>query len=293
MNLLKQSYMKLRCETGRNIMGKTILMSAFCLLAITAMAQPPITQWPEGTTDQWRGFTRHCFEFNGCSAWVAEPKQPAPGNPWVWCMEFPDAFADRTSGLKLLERGYYYAYISGNNTFGSPHTLETFGKFYEQMVKLGLAQKTVLIGISRGGLYAYRFAAANPGAVSVIYGDAPVCDFKSWPGGKGKGVGSYNDWLSLLKCYEFKTEAEALAYKGNPIDVLKPLAKNKIALINVVGDADNVVPPKENTDILAQRYRRLGGTINIIRKPGVGHHPHGLDNCDPVVNFILAHNVLK
>ena len=29
----------------------------------------------------------------------------------------------------------------------------------------------------------------------------------------------------------------------NPIDILEPIAKAKIPIIHVVGDADNVVPP--------------------------------------------------
>ena len=43
--------------------------------------------------------------------------------------------------------------------------------------------------MSRGGLIIYNWATANPKKVACIYGDAPVCDFKSWPGGKGKGKG--------------------------------------------------------------------------------------------------------
>ena len=123
----------------------------------------------------------------------------------------------------------------------------------------------------------------------MIYGDAAVCDFKSWPGGRGKGDGSPGDWKALLSCYGFATDAEALAYQGNPIDVLAPLAKANVALIHVVGDADDVVPPAENTAIIESRYKKLGGTIQVIHKPGVGHHPHGLDDPTPVVDFILKH----
>jgi pimeloyl-ACP methyl ester carboxylesterase len=122
--------------------------------------------------------------------------------------------------------------------------------------------------------------------VAAIYGDAPVCDFKSWPGGKGKGDGSKGDWEALLKCYEFMDEAEALVYQGNPIDVLKPLADAKVPLIHVVGDTDTVVPVAENTAIVEQRYKALGGTMVVIHKPGVGHHPHGLEDPTPVVNFL-------
>ena len=135
----------------------------------------------------------------------------------------------------------------------------------------------------------YNFAAANPGSVACIYGDAPVCDFKSWPGGKGKRPGSTGDWAALLKNYGFATEAEALAYKKNPVDELAPLAAAKVALLHVVGDIDKVVPPEENTLIIEQRYQKLGGKIVVIHKPGVDHHPHGLENPQPIVDFILEH----
>ena len=63
--------------------------------------------------------------------------------------------------------------------------------FYDELTgRHGLAKKTVLEGFSRGGLFAYNWAAANPEKVACIYGDAPVCDFKSWPGGKGRSPGS-------------------------------------------------------------------------------------------------------
>jgi len=247
--------------------------------------------WPNETVDTWHGFQRHCFTIAGCRAWVVEPKQTLPGNPWSWCMEFPDAFTDRCAAPALLEKGFHHAHIGVGNTFGSPDALKRFNAFYEALVSHGLAKRAVLIGISRGGLYAYRWASENPEKVAVIYGDAPVCDFKSWPGPKGKGKGSPGDWKELLKCYGFKDEPEALAYRGNPIDLLEPLAKAKIALIHVVGNADDVVPVAENTALVEERYRKLGGEIQVIHKPGIGHHPHGLDDPAPVVKFILDHTI--
>ena len=245
--------------------------------------------FPGETIDNWHGFKRHQFEVDGCKAWVVEPKKALPGNPWSWCMEFPDAFTERCAAPALLEKGFHHVHISVGNTFGCPSAVKHFNAFYDVLRKQGLAKKAVLIAISRGGLYCYRWASENPDKVAVIYGDAAVCDFKSWPGGKGKGKGSRGDWTSLIKCYGFQDEAEALAYKGNPIDVLAPLAKAKIALIHVVGDADDVVPAEENTAIVEQRYRALGGVVEVIHKPGVGHHPHGLENPTPVVDFILRH----
>ena len=239
--------------------------------------------------DLWHGYTRRTFTVDGCQAWVVEPKQALPGKPWSWCMEFPDAFTDRCAAPALLEKGFHHVHIVVGNTFGSPAAMGHFSAFYDVLRRRGLAQKAVLIGLSRGGLYAYRWASENPDKVAVIYGDAPVCDFKSWPGGRGTGKGSPADWTQLLTCYGFKDEAEALAYPGNPIDVLEPLAKAGIALIHVVGDVDEVVPVAENTAIVEARYRKLGGEIQVIHKPGVGHHPHGLDDPTPVVKFIMDH----
>lgn len=204
-------------------------------------------------------------------------------------MEFPNAFTDRCAAPQLVAAGFHHAHIKVGNTFGSPAAVKHFNAFYELLVARGFAKRAVLIGISRGGLYAYRFASEYPDRVAVIYGDAAVCDFKSWPGGRGTGRGSKGDWAALIKHYGFKDEAEALAYPGNPIDRLEPLAKAGIALIHVVGDADNVVPPAENAGIIRERYLALGGTVEIIHKPGVGHHPHGLEDPAPVVNFILKH----
>ncbi len=239
--------------------------------------------------DTWNGFKRYTFEVDGCKAWIVEPKKILTGRPWSWCMEFPDAFTKRCAALQLLEAGFYHGHIVVGNTFGCPAAQQHFQAFYKTVSELGLAEKAVLIGLSRGGLYAYRFASENPEKVAVIYGDAPVCDFKSWPGGKGKGKGSPKDWASLLKHYQFPDEAAALAYNGNPIDILPTLAKAKIPLIHVVGDADNVVPAPENTAIMQQRYQALGGIMTVINKPGIGHHPHGLDDPMPVVNFIIEH----
>ncbi len=263
------------------------LLTLFLLLTATAFAEP--LKFDGEKIDQWHGFTRHTFTCDGCKAWVVEPKEALPNKPWSWCMEFPDAFTDRCAAPQLLAAGFHHVHITVGNTFGSPPAQAHFDAFYAELQKHGLAPKAVLIGISRGGLYEYRFATLHPERVAVIYGDAAVCDFKSWPGGKGKGKGSPNDWKALIPLYGFKDEAEALAFTGNPIDVLAPIAAAKIPLIHVVGDADDVVPFAENAAIIEERYKALGCEIKVIHKPGVGHHPHGLDDPAPVVKFILDH----
>jgi pimeloyl-ACP methyl ester carboxylesterase len=263
------------------------ILVGLTLVAVSLGAVQAGETWPGERLDTWHGYVRHNFVVDGCAAWVVEPKQPAPGNPWTWCLEFPDAFTERTGVLQLLEKGFHHVHISVGNTFGCPAAVKLFEEFYRVLQAGGLAKKGTLIGISRGGLYAYNFAAKDPTRIACIYGDAAVCDFKSWPGGKGQGKGSPGDWAALIKDYGFKDEMEALAYPRNPVDALAPLATAKIAMIHVVGDVDKTVPPEENALIIERRYRELGGTVLVIHKPGGDHHPHGLDNPQPIVDFIL------
>jgi hypothetical protein len=64
-------------------------------------------------------------------------------------------------------------------------------------------------------------------------------------------------------------------------------------LIHVVGDTDDVVPVEENTAVIEQRYKALGGTITVFHKPGVGHHPHGLDDPAPVAELIQTYTTRR
>ena len=80
-------------------------------------------------------------------------------------------------------------------------------------------------------------------------------------------------------------------WKGNPIDILEPIAKAKIPIIHVVGDKDDVVPIDENTMVLKERYEKLGGHVELIVKAGVGHHPHSLTDPTPIVDYILKNRL--
>jgi len=153
--------------------------------------------------------------------------------------------------------------------------------------KHGFAKRVALMGLSREGLTVCRWAAANSGKVAAIYLDHAVCDFKSWPGGKlGIGPGSKRDWATLQEVYHFKDEAEAMAFKENPVDLAPKLAADKVAIIYVAGEKDNYVPYSENGARMQQQYDKLGGVFKLIMSSGVDHHPHGLSDPTPVVDFI-------
>ncbi len=219
---------------------------------------------------------------------IALPDRTAADRPLAWRGEFYGH--EPQTDLALLQHGYHIVYVNARNLYGAPVAMRIWENLHALLRDCGLTGKITLIGMSRGGLYCYHWAALHPETVSVIYGDAPVCDFKSWPGVDGRGnPATAKSWTELLQAYGFKDNAEALAYDKNPVDNLAPLARAGIAIIHVVGDADTTVPVGENTAIVERRYRELGGTIEVIHKPGVAHHPHSLVDPTPIVDFILKH----
>jgi len=167
----------------------------------------------------WHGFPRYDLVVGEWPVSVVEPREPLPGRLWAWKGEFLDAFPG--TEIALLERGVHIVYVRAKNLLGCPKAVQIWNECYTELTDgLGMARKPALIGLSRGGLYCYNWAAANPDKVACVYGDAAVCDLKSWPGGKGKGTGSPRDWELAMDCYGFSSEAEALAYRGGPLDIV-------------------------------------------------------------------------
>jgi pimeloyl-ACP methyl ester carboxylesterase len=211
---------------------------------------------------------------------------PMQAQPWIWRTEFFGEFA--TLDLALLKAGFHLAYIDMRNMYGAPAAMRIMDEYYAHLTEtFGLSRKCVLEGFSRGALFALNWAARRPQSAACLYLDAPVCDFKSWPGGKGRAAGSAEDWRRLKQIYGF-TEEQALAYPSNPVDMLGPIAAAGIPIIAVYGEADVGLPPEENILLLKDRYLALGGDITVIGKPGIGHHPHSLPDPTPLSNFILS-----
>ncbi len=266
-----------------NTAGATLLAKT----VYTAITGLPAGEVPDRVISQWNGYKRLDFAVNGRPSILVSPKTPAPGRPWIWRTEFFGAFP--SVDIALLAKGWHIAYVNVSKLFGAPVALDAMDGFYAYMTEQNqLSVKPVLEGFSRGGLYAFNWAARNPTKVAALYVDAPVCDFKSWPGGQGKSKASTGDWSDCLKAYRF-TEEQALAYPLNPIDNLAPLAVAKIPIIAVAGDADKTVPVDENIVVVETRYKKLGGEIKVILKPGVDHHPHSLNDPTPVVDFLLQY----
>lgn len=235
---------------------------------------------------EWKGFKRIDFDLDTRHCTIVIPQKPLHGKLWIWRTAFFGAFAQADS--MLLTKGYYIAFIDLSDTYGSTIAMNYMNKFYAYLNETrGFNSKVVLEGFSRGGLSALNWAERNPQKVSCIYLDAPVCDFKSWPGGRGMFTYSKNDWIKLKKVYGFTSDKEAFTYQGNPIDNLSSLGGYKIPIISVCGALDTLVPISLNTYLLRYRYKKLGGKIKVVVKQNTYHHPHSLKNPTPIVSFIL------
>lgn len=209
----------------------------------------------------WKGFEKITFTISGHNAYYVKPKQALPGNPWVWRASFPDWHTDMDS--ILLTKGFYVAYVSVDDQYGSPQSLQVWDKFYNYLTtKMSFAPGVALEAVSRGALYAYGWAKRNPDKVTCVYAETPVCDIKSWPGGKEKGLGDTALWNQFKLVYHF-TEAQAMAYNDNPVNNIEGLASFRVPILHVIGLNDKLAPPAENTYLFAQRYIAAGGAMSI------------------------------
>ncbi len=265
-----------------------VLSACFMLLLMHATS----AQSSETTVD-WKGFKKVKFRFACRDAFFVLPGQPLPGNPWVWRAHFPDWHTEMDS--ILLTRGFHIAYVNTNNLFGLPQAMQVWDAFYDHMTSTRkMAPKVALEGVSRGGLYVYGWAKRNPGKVACIYAEAPVCDPRSWPGGKGRGKGAPEQWAQWLQL-SGQSEATAAGYTDIPLKDLAGLAAFKVPVLHVVGLRDSIVPVEENTFPLVQEYTRLGGPATVIpmtrgEQNLAGHHFY-IEQPAQLADFIERHSV--
>ena len=249
--------------------------------------QPMIDRNIQGEPGNFHGFTMYSFTFQDRPCRVVVPDRPAKGKPWLWRARF---FGHRPEvDLALLKKGFYVAYIDVTDLYGNDEAVALWDRFYNLMTsRYHLAKKVTLEGMSRGGLILFNWAAQNADKVACIYADAPVIDIKSWPGGLQEGIGSEEDWRKCLAAYHL-TEAEALTYDSQLLAKADSLTKHQIPLLVVSGDSDEIVPYAENAKLVVDYYQDHREPVKVILKKGIGH-VHGLDNAQPIIQFILKHH---
>lgn len=229
------------------------------------------------------------FLFEGHEAAVVIPDNPRDESSLIVKTEYRNAFPE--TEIKLLEAGFYLAYIDNDNRWGTDADIDRKARFIEYVTeKYKLKPKCVPVGMSCGGLIAVKLAARYPDLIACIYIDAPVINYMSCPCGFGIGERTDDENFSeILGALGMSSISELICYRDTPQDKIPDLIENKIPVIMVAGDSDTIVPYVENGILIEQAYNENGLDIELYLKKGCNHHPHGLDDPAAVVEYIIKH----
>jgi pimeloyl-ACP methyl ester carboxylesterase len=231
--------------------------------------------------DMWYGYRRTKFDFDGREAWIVEPAVfPAKGMPWTWTIQWAEAFVDRTGVLDLLKRGYHHVTIDLFDSRMDEEGLKTAAAYQAFLVKeLGFAPKANLVGMSWGGFFSTRYAAAYPDNVRKIYLDAPLLNFDGFEHPDPDRIGIWTNRRPADGVWTTDPEM--------PVNKAAQIAAAQIPILLIYGGSDAVVPPAPNCRLFAERFTAAGGELEEIPRNFFGHHPHGLDpdKTKPIVDF--------
>lgn len=246
--------------------------------------------------DEFAGYvfqngTREDFTFEGRTAGLIKPFQPAADGRWAIYTEYFGAFPGVAEAL--LAKGFHIARLENINRWGLDEDQEMRWRFADYLEReRGLSHRCIPIGMSCGGLHAIRFAALHPERIAAMYLDAPVVNLISCP--MGFGNAEYREMLAN-ECLQAlnMSRVDMLSYRKHPLDVLLTLGAHGVPLVLLYGTEDRTVPFEENGALLDRMYREWNLPLLTIRKEGCGHHPHGLEDPTPIVDFLLRYTEEK
>ena len=234
------------------------------------------------TESIWNGFKRLDFLFEGREAVLVFPENANENKNWLLKTEYFGAFPEFE--IEMLKKGWHLAFIKNITRWCLDEDLDLKKRFAAYLSEeYGLYKKCVPVGMSCGGLIASKFAAKYPECVSALYLDAPVMNLLSCPAGIGK---ANNEMLPEFTEATGMDLSQLICYREHPIDKIQLLLENRIPVILVYGDSDNTVPYEENGAVLEKYYRENGGIIVSVGKVNCAHHPHGLDDNTPIIEFV-------
>ncbi len=223
------------------------------------------------------------FSVGGKVAFAMVPPEAAAGKrPWVWyAPTLPGLPAEEEKWMfeRFQKAGLAIVGIDVGESYGSPEGRAAFAALYGELTeRRGFAAKGVLLGRSRGGLMGLSWAAENPDKVAGFAGIYPVCNLASYPGLE-RASGAYH-----LTAEELGVHLK----EHNPIDRLEGLARAGVPLFAIHGDRDEVVPLAANSQLVCDRYRALGGKMELVVPEGQGHNMWpGFFQSEALVAFVI------
>ena len=241
--------------------------------------------------EKWNGFNLERIELFEREALIVYPKEGTANGRWALKTEYFGAFPD--TEIKLLENGYHIAHIESKTRWYVHEDNEARAVLAKYMHEtLGLSKTCAIVGMSCGGMQGIYFGAVYPEYVSCMYLDAPVVNLLSVVFGLGR-TATCKD----LECFKKQfiedkkmTLADTISYREHPLDYIPRLLQHRIPVVLVSGDSDTVVNFDENGVFVKQAYEKEGIPLEVYIKKGGDHHPHGLADNTPIVDFILKYD---
>lgn len=237
------------------------------------------------------GYQVDRFEFEGRLARVVHPKEGTALGRLAIKTEYWNAFPMGMQ-IPLLEAGFHLCYIENENRWGTDTVLDLQERFLEHVTKTyGLSPRVVPVGMSCGGLIAIKLAAKYPQRIACLYLDNPVLNYMSCPCGFGAGeILDEGDAVpEILNALGYESISQLICCRDMPMDKLPVLVENRIPAVLAAGLQDSIAPYEENGVLLQRAYEAAGVALLTCLKPEGGHHPHGLEDPAPAVEFILQH----
>lgn len=243
--------------------------------------------------EKWMGYRCDNLRFEDREAVIVYPEEGTANGYLAVKALYWGAFSEALE-LPLLENGFHLCYIKKDTRFGTDVDLDRQARFLRYVqAKLGLKSKCVLVGMSCGGMISIKMAARYPELVQCMYLDAPVINYMSWPCAFGIGVGTEKAppecYSEIFKALGMSSLAQIMACRDMPLDKIPALVANKIPVVLVSGDSDTKVPYCENGAFLQKAYKDAGVDIEVYIKPCADHHPHGLTDPKPLLDFVSRH----
>ena len=221
------------------------------------------------------------YTFAEREAIVVRPEEP--NGLLVWKAEYFAAFQGFEEAM--VERGYTLCYVGHPTRWAPDSELDVVSAFLRSVAeRYDLDPRVIAVGMSCGGLLSTKFAEKYPEQIGVLYLDAPVLNILSMLG-MGEAAFSETIYRELSDTYGL-SRSTAVNFRESPIDNLAPLIAHDIPVILLYGNADEVVIYAENGRVLEDYYRTHSGRIKVICRSMCGHHPHGLDDPQPIIDFV-------
>lgn len=234
--------------------------------------------------DNFRGYPCATFSKEGRECKIVKPIKTREDHPWIWRMRFW-AHEPQTD-IALLERGYHLVYCDQAERLGNGQNIKEWDDFYKLLQEGGLNKKAVLEGMSRGGVYAFNWAAANPDKVAAIYIDNPLLDMKAMYFDSLGNERAENEITRGIEENWGITRSQIGTFNESPIDKVDQIVAGNYPVLIVCAELDQAAVNSQNTFPFEEKIKRKGGDITVIVKEGFGHHPHSFPNPEVIVNFI-------